>query len=204
MRKDLKPTERTVDKCQVTDVDSREISKIKRRIDEIPREKVTTENVTVSRRDIRIPEEPKTSTYRKDLDIGRIVIDEIPEEKEEIPESDIVQRELARAKRTDVTVSRRDVRERPKKYVKEDVVKVGKLDTTDLDRVTEQSWRVEERAKTEREIIDGRKVGYHSHIYELYFPQETLVRDSFYRYDFCLSQQAVTQCTLKSKLLKTN
>jgi hypothetical protein len=159
VRKHLKLTERTVDECQVTDIDSREISKIKRRIDEIPREKVTTEEVTVSRRDIRIPKEPKTSTYRKDLDIGRIVIDEIPEEKEEIPESDIVQKELARAKRTDVTVSQRDVRERPKKYVKEDVVKVGKLDTTDLDRVTEESWRVEERAKTQRETIDGRKVG---------------------------------------------
>ena len=161
VRKDLKLTERTVDKCQVTDVDSREISKIKRRIDEIPREKVTTENVTVSRRDIRIPEEPKTSTYRKDLDIGRIVINEIPEQKEETPKRDTVQREPIRPKRTAMTISQRDVRERPKKYVSEDVVKVGRLDTTDLERITEESRRVEQRIKTQKETIDGRKVGYH-------------------------------------------
>ncbi len=151
--------ERTLDECSVTDLDFDDISETKPRTDEISREKITTEKVTVSRRDVKSPEEPKTPTYRKDLDIGRIVIEEIPEEKEEIPESDFVQKQPVRGKRTDVTVSQRDVRERPKKYVKEDVVKVGKLDTTDLDRVTDESWRVEERAKKQRETIDGRKVG---------------------------------------------
>ncbi len=161
VKKEIKATERTLDELRVTDVDSHDISKIKPRTDEISREKVTTEKVTVSRREVRSHEEPKTPTYRKDLDIGRIVINEIPEQKEETPKRDTVQREPIRPKRTAMTISQRDVRERPKKYVSEDVVKVGRLDTTDLERITEESRRVEQRIKTQKETIDGRKVGYH-------------------------------------------
>ena len=158
MRKDLKLEERTLVECEVTDVDFDKISETKPRPDAIPREKLATEKITVRRRDIIPREEQQKPQFRKDLDIGRIVIEEIPEEKEEEPERDIFQKEPARPMGTDMPVNQREVKELPKKYIKEDAVKVGKLATSDLDRVTGESRRVEERIKTQRETIDGRKV----------------------------------------------
>ena len=158
MRKDLKLEERTLVECEVTDVDFDKISETKLRPDAIPREKLATEKITVRRRDIIPREEQQKPQFRKDLDIGRIVIEEIPEEKEEEPERDIFQKEPARPMGTDMPENKREVKELPKKYIKVDAVKVGKLDTSDLDRVTGESRRVEERIKTQRETIDGRKV----------------------------------------------
>ena len=157
MRKDFKQKERTVVQCEDTDVDFDKISETKPRPDAIPREKVTTEKVTVRRRDI-ISREEQQPQFRKDLDIGCIVIEETPEDKRNIPRRDIAQRKPIMPNRLDLPINPREVKERPKKYIKGDVVKLGKLDTTNLDRVTEKSRRAEKKLTTQKETIDGTKV----------------------------------------------
>ena len=146
MRKDLTQEETTMDEWEINDEDQDIITECTTYKDEIPRQKVTTERVTVSRKDLRAFEEKEKPKYRKDLDIGRIVIEEIPE-KEDIPERDLIEKKQVKRTRTDRTVSRRDVKEQPKKYVKEETVKVGKFDTTDLDRVIDES-QVKETIQT--------------------------------------------------------
>ena len=111
-------------------------------------QQVTSEKITVSRRDINRFEETDKQRYPKDLDIGRIVIDEIPEEKEEVMKPDAVKRdEIQRSRREDV-----DTRyEVSKKQVKEDVVKVGRLDITDYEKTPRESQQVDERITTHTE-----------------------------------------------------
>ncbi|XP_028404537.1 trichohyalin-like [Dendronephthya gigantea] len=145
VRKDLKPSESTVELSQVSDVDFEKLSEFKPCADEIPRQQVTTERVVVSRRDLKPSEKPEKPKYKKDPDIGRIVIEEIPE-KEETREREIVQKEPVDPKKIDMTVRRREVDERPKTYAKRDV-KVGKLDMTELERETIELSRPYERIK---------------------------------------------------------
>ena len=139
----MKADERTVELTHVTDVDFEKMSEFKPRADEIARQRVTAEKVVVSKRDFKPSEEPKKPKYQKDLDIGRIVIEEIPE-KEETREREIVQKEDVKLKKIDKTVRRREVEERAKTYAKRDV-KVGKLDMTQVERESVQSRRPHER-----------------------------------------------------------
>ena len=149
-----------------------QVKKEKPRPEEIPHERVTAEKVTVGRRYER-SQEDEIETHRKHLDIGRIVIEDISEEKEVIPEPETAQEELVTPKRTDITVHHHDVKHRATKNVKKDVVKVGKLDTAGLDRLTEESWQVHERTTTPREAVDGRKVYYYWHKSTLVFPSKS-------------------------------
>ncbi|XP_028404778.1 trichohyalin-like [Dendronephthya gigantea] len=143
VRKDLKPGKSTVELSQVSDIDFEKLSEFKPCADEIPRQQVTTERVVVSRRDLKPSEKPEKPKYKKDPEIGRIVIEEIPE-KEETREREIVQKEPVDPKKIDMTVRRREVDERPKTYAKRDV-KVGKLDMTELERETIELSRPYER-----------------------------------------------------------
>ena len=100
-------------------------------------------------------EQPK---YPKDLDVGRIVIEKIPEEREETPKHERV-RQQRRPKSTETTVTQREVKEYPKSYVSEDVIKVGKLDVTHVEKDVVEGTKLEQRIKTLEDRVDGtRKV----------------------------------------------
>lgn len=118
-------------------------------------QQAASQKIAVSRSNISRLQETHKPRYPKDIDVGRIVIEEIPEEKTNIPESDTIQ---LRQKLSEFTLRKSDVQERPKTYVREGVVKVGKLDTTDLDRVTRESRIVDERLRTLKETIRASKV----------------------------------------------
>ena len=99
-------------------------------------------------------EKPK---YPKDLDIGRIVIEEIPEEKEEMTKRDVVKRDEVKPRREDME-TRYEVEKIPRKQVQEDMVKVGRLDVTDYEKKTREFER-EERTTTYTERLEkDRKV----------------------------------------------
>ena len=147
VRKDLTQDKTILDEWEISDEDQDNITECTTYKDEIPRQKVTTERVTVSRKDLRAFEETEKPKYPKDFNIGRIVIEEIPE-KEDILERDISEKKKVRGTRTDRTVSHRDVKQQPKTSGKEETVKVGKFDTTDRDRVIDESRQVKERMQT--------------------------------------------------------
>ena len=102
-------------------------------------------------------EETEKPRYPKDLDIGRIVIEEIPEEKEEVTKPDVVKRDEIRTRREDID-THYEIEEVPTKQVKEDVVKVGRLDITDYEKAPR-----EERITTYTERLGkDRKVNFTS------------------------------------------
>lgn len=154
-----KPVEKRIDSLDVKDVQydqvRRDLSKPLRDDTEVSRTQVTTERVTVSRREITSAEEIDKPTHPKELDIGRIVIEEIPEEQEERSKRVVSRKEEIEPRSTEVTVTRRDVEEVPRRESREDVIKVGKLDVTDLEKTPMESRRVEERVTTSREKLDG-------------------------------------------------
>ena len=107
-------------------------------------EPYTTE-VTVTHDEVREQSEVRPR-YAKDLDVGRIVIEESPEEKKDIPRAP--KKEKARPKSIEVTLTGQEVEEIPRKRSKEDVIKVGKLDVTDFEKQSWQSSTVQERIRT--------------------------------------------------------
>ena len=133
----------------------------KPRMDEtrVSRREVETEEVIVTRTDATRPEEIERPRYLREQEVGRIVIEEVPEEKEERPR-DIYRKYVEKPRTTEVTVTREDVSDVCKPYEKEDVVKVGKLDVHELDKTPMESRRVEEKSLTRSERVDRpRKVG---------------------------------------------
>lgn len=140
VRKDLKHEKKTLEEAQVTDTD----------FDEIPLHRAKTERVAVCKRDLKRSEEPKKRKYQKELDVGRIVMEEIPKEHAEVAKQDTVQTQQIRQKKVDLTVCKRQVEERQKTYAKRDV-KVGKLDISAVERET---TRPHEIVITHRKIAD--------------------------------------------------
>ena len=137
------------------------LDETKPRLDEtrVSRREVETGKVTVTRTDATRPEEIERPKYPRDQEVGRIVIEEVPEEKEEKPR-DIYRKYVEKPRTTEVTVTREDVSDVCKPYEKEDVVKVGKLDVHELDKTPMESRRVEERSPIRSERVDRpRKVG---------------------------------------------
>ena len=109
--------------------------------------------------------ETEKPRYPKDLDVGRIVIEEIPEEKEKVPKREVPKKEQIRPKSIEVTqheveeATQHEVEEHPKTYVTEDVIKVGKLDVTHLEKEMVEAKTVQERIKIYKDRVDGaRKV----------------------------------------------
>ena len=99
-------------------------------------------------------EEKEKPKYPKDLDVGRIVIEETPEDMQEIPKGDIV-RQKARPRSTETTVTQRKVKEYPKSYSSEDIVKVGKLDVTHLEEDVIDKTKVERSIRRFEDNVDG-------------------------------------------------
>ena len=162
MRKVETLEKQSIDRVHVEDVDidkvRQEETKPRKDDTEVSRTQVTTEKVTVSRSDIARSEDMEKPKYPKDLDIGRIVIEEIPVEKDESLKHEILPKDL-KSKSTDVTVTRHEVEEYPRTHVKEDVIKVGKLDVTDVEKTLVDSTPVAERVTAYKERLEGaRKV----------------------------------------------
>ena len=125
----------------------------KPRVDETraSQRQVTTEKVTVTRTDGSRTDEIERRRHPKDYDVGRIVIEEIPEEKEEKPQ--VYRKYEGKPRTTEVTVTMDDVKDVSKTYQKEDVVKVGRLDVHGLEKTPEESRRPEQRSLTKTETI---------------------------------------------------
>jgi hypothetical protein len=89
-------------------------------------------------------EETEKPRYPKDIDVGRIVIEETPEEKEEVIKRDVPKRDEVKPKDKDTEV-RYEVERRPNSLEKTDVIKVGRLDVTDYQKKTMGSEQLTER-----------------------------------------------------------
>lgn len=96
--------------------------------------------------------------YHNVVDVTGNVIEEIPEGIKEIPDRDIVKKKPLQKNISELTITKTHVAKRHKKYVMEDVAKVGKLDTSDLNHVTQESRHAEKRLTTQKESIDNKKV----------------------------------------------
>lgn len=122
-------------------------------------EQISREKVTVSRRDTTQSEQIEKPRHLKELDIGRIVIEEISEEKEELQKHDISRKEKVKPVTTDLTGSRYEVEEVSSAQVKKDTITVGKRDLTDIEKTLKESRHAEERVTSYRDLVDGtRKV----------------------------------------------
>ncbi len=103
-------------------------------------------------------EETEKPRYPKDIDVGRIVIEELPEEKEQVTRRDVVKRDEVKPKRDDME-TRYEVKKVPRKQVQEEVVKVGRLDITDYEKTQRELGRMEEKTTTfTRKFEKDRKV----------------------------------------------
>ena len=120
-----------------------------------PQQRVTTERITVSRHDIAKTEEAGKPKYPKDLDIGRIVIEEIPEEK--VPKRETPKK--VHSKPTARETMKMEETTMPRKELIEHETKIHKEYTTSYE---EQPWErrtVDERVTTYTDKLDGmRKV----------------------------------------------
>lgn len=108
MRKERKPKEK-IDHLYVNEFDT-----IKRQVKpqrddtKTIRGQVTTEKVSVSKRDVTQVEETRKTKSRKQQDIGRIVIEETLEKKDE-PKREIPRKEVVLTKEPDVMTKRQEV-----------------------------------------------------------------------------------------------
>ena len=114
-------------------------------------EEITAEKITVSRKDTTLMEEIEKPRYPKHLDVGRIVIEEIPEEKKEVTKRDDFKRDEVKPRLDKDTTTLYQVGKDTKQHVKEDVIEVGKLDITDYEKTQKESERVRERTTLEKE-----------------------------------------------------
>jgi hypothetical protein len=107
--------------------------------------------VTVTQHEVEdLPQKPK---YSKDLDIGRIVIEEIPEEIKDLPNVHRIEKDATKS--TEVTLTRHEVEDIS--TVKEGILKLGKLDVTCLELHVLESTNVGERTNadsTQKVIIE--------------------------------------------------
>ena len=117
----------------------------------VSQRQVTTEKVTVTRPGGSRTDKMQRPMHPKDHYVGRIVIEEIPEEKKEKPQ--VYRKYEGKPRMTEVTATRDDVKDVSKTYQKEDVVKVGRLDIHGLEKMPEESRRPEERSLTKTETI---------------------------------------------------
>ena len=113
-------------------------------------------------------EETEKPRHPKDLHVGRIVIEEVPEEKTEIDGREVVKRDVVKSSHLDMKTSY-EVENVPREQVKEDVVKVGRLDITDYEKTPRKPERVQERttAYTERFGKD-RKVSFYFYLLNIH------------------------------------
>ena len=125
---------------------------------EASQKQVTAEKITVSTSDTfsRI-EETEKPRYPRHLDVGRIVIEETPEEKREVIKRDVIKRDEVKPKRKDTQV-RDELDRRPEQQGKEDVVTVGKLDFSEYHEKPIEFEPLKERTTNIERMGKDRKV----------------------------------------------
>lgn len=111
---------------------------------ELSQQQVTSEKITVSRKDITHMEEAEKPRYPKDFHVGRIVIEEIPEE-EEVGKHEAVRRDKVK--------TRREIEKFPRKKV-DDLNKIGKLDITDYEKAPGKAEPAHEITTRSTEILE--------------------------------------------------
>ena len=116
------------------------------------KKQVTSEKITVSRRDMTRMEETEKPRHLKDLDIGRIVIEETPDENEEVAQGDVVKRDEVRLRREKME-TRYQIEKDSKSQVKEETIKIGKLDVTDYDKSSRITDTITDGMQRDREVI---------------------------------------------------
>lgn len=121
------------------------------------RKQVTTENVTVSSHVKAHQEETAKPRYPRELDIGRFMIAEIQEGKQEIPKGKILRREEVKPTSTNMWVTRHELEEVSTTIDKEDVIKVSKLDITELEETPVELRRADKKDT----IYTGTVIGGH-------------------------------------------
>ena len=104
--------------------------------------KVTSEKITVSDTDRPLLEETEKPRYPKHLDVGRIVIEEIPEDKKEVTERDGFKRDEVKPRDDKEIKKLHPVRKDLKPQVKQDVIEVGRLDITDYEKTQQPPERI--------------------------------------------------------------
>ena len=125
---------------------------------EISEQKVTSEKINVSRRDITRMEETEKPRYPIDLNVERIVIEEIPDEKSEVEKHEMVQRDEVKLRHQEIETDH-NVDKVCRKQAQEESVKVGRLDITDYEKSPRESKQVEDRTTTyTAELEEHRKV----------------------------------------------
>lgn len=108
---------------------------------EISRQQVTSEKIPVNKRDLTCMEETEKPRYPKDIDVGRIVIEEIPEEKEYVTKLDISKRDEVKSRYKELETGHQKVY---RQQIREDEVHVGRLDTTGYGETPKDSKQVED------------------------------------------------------------
>ena len=101
--------------------------------------RVKSEKNNCQRRRYTRSEETEKPTYPKAIDIGRIVIDELPEENQPLQKRDIPKREKVKETRLDIEPCDK-FDGRPITHVKEDAVKVGRINITDHETTQRKSY----------------------------------------------------------------
>ncbi len=115
--------------------------------DETPRKYVSSDKITITKYDIAKHEETERRKHPKDVDIGRIVIEEIPGEKELGPTKD-----QGQPRDTQVAITRKEVKDIPK--AREETIKVGKLDLRDVEKEVVESEKTQGSLITHTERVD--------------------------------------------------
>ena len=165
MTKEKKPDGERIDHLHITDEDFDQISKTKRHKDEISQQLVTTETITVGRRDIGRLKETEKPRYPKDLDVGRIVIEEIPEEKEKVPKREAPKKEQIRPKSIEVTARQYEIEERAKTYPEQR--EVGRLVIEELpEKIDKRPQKYPMRPKSTEVTVTREQVSDASRPYE--------------------------------------
>lgn len=106
-----------------------------------------SEKLIVHGGDMPRTDEPMKPRSPKNLDVGRIVFEETPEEKEPMTKHDVQKRDEAKETHEDMETSYK-VERGLTTQVKQDVVGVGRINVSDYGRTPKQSERVEEMVKT--------------------------------------------------------
>jgi hypothetical protein len=124
----------------------------------VAKQQVTGEKITVSKADICRMEETEKPRYPKHLDVGRIIVKETPEEKQQVIKRDVLKSDEVKPRYKETEV-RYETERLSKPRGKEDVVTVGGLDVTEYHKKTTESERVKHR-KTYPETLRKQKVCY--------------------------------------------
>ena len=153
LQKPLYPKKQKIERISVDEIPEQHEDVPERDVSEQLRPKNV--EVTITQQECEKHRE-RSPRYVKSLDVGRIVIKEIPEEKEKAPP--LPKKEKVRQKSIDVTLPDQEVEELPREYIAEDVVKVGTFDVTDFEKHFVKSSIVQNTTKIYKDYLQRHEI----------------------------------------------